>query len=135
MKNIEFGKRLSQLMAYKGISQTLLAQFCQTTQQTVSRWCNGQCEPDLQNIYTICAVLDESPNELFDYNEEEANYFVQRAIEKIVTHGKEYQKEQTQLEKELQKQGRLEQLDDEVEKLVQKHLEKFYQKYNFRKGK
>ena len=128
MENIEFGTKLTRLMESKGISQTLLAKFCRTTQQTVSRWCKGQCEPDINNIYIICAVLDETPNELFEYDEAEARSFVKKAVEQIVGHSKEFQKEQALIEKELLKQGKAELIEERCEELFQEYLRRFYSK-------
>lgn len=65
----KIGEKLNYYISLKGWSQQQLADKLGTTQQSVSRWINGQTEPTLDNILLACYFLDEDPNELIGYND------------------------------------------------------------------
>lgn len=65
----KFSENLKNLLKENDISQGKLAANLGTTQQTVSRWVNGECEPDIDGIVKICLCLDTDPNELLGYSE------------------------------------------------------------------
>jgi len=45
-----------------------LAKELQTTQATVSRWCSGANQPDLETLLQICQILDTTPNEILGWD-------------------------------------------------------------------
>ena len=45
MKILNFSENLRTALAVREITQQELANYLQTTQQTVSRWVNGTCDP------------------------------------------------------------------------------------------
>lgn len=65
----KFSENLKILLKGNNISQGKLAANLGTTQQTVSRWVNGECEPDIETILNICLCLDTDPNELLGFSE------------------------------------------------------------------
>lgn len=132
MKNNDFGEQLTRAMKEKGVSQTLLAKFCRTTQQTVSRWCKGICEPDYYNLCIICAVLDETPTSLIGYREENAGYAVRLMLQDIVGRSKEFQKAQYKLNQELDKKGaNLGEMQEADDELLEEYIRHFCKEYGF----
>ncbi len=69
MKILNFSENLRTALAVHKITQQELANYLGTTQQTVSRWVNGECEPDLTLLLEICLYLDETPNELLGFDD------------------------------------------------------------------
>lgn len=65
----KFGEKLNYYLTLKDWSQQRLADNLGTTQQSVSRWVNGQTEPELDDILLICYLLDEDPNEFLGFND------------------------------------------------------------------
>lgn len=56
-----FKNALRYLLIEKDFSQKKLAVLLNTTQQTVSRWCNGLCEPNYFTLCEICNIFDVTP--------------------------------------------------------------------------
>ena len=65
----KFAENLRRALNVTKISQQRLANYLGTTQQTVSRWVNGECEPDFYMLMEICLLLDETPNEILGFDE------------------------------------------------------------------
>lgn len=85
-----FAKNLCEAMREKGITQTGLAEILNTTQQTISRWCKGICEPDYDTLILICGLLGENPNDLLGYDEIKAKSYAVNYIIDKVAESKEY---------------------------------------------
>ena len=66
------GTGLAQAMKNKGFSQAQLAELLHVKQTTISRWVSGEREPNYKMLLLLCAYLEESPNELLNYNEKNA---------------------------------------------------------------
>lgn len=66
-----FGEMLRVTMRENNVTQEMLAKYLYTTQQTVSRWCKGICEPDLITLMRICAYFGTTPDEMLSYSETE----------------------------------------------------------------
>ncbi len=71
----KLGEKLNYYLSLKGWSQQHLANKLGTTQQSVSRWVNGQTEPELDDLLLICYLLDEDPNEFLGFNDISADEF------------------------------------------------------------
>ncbi len=69
LKLNKLGEKLNYYLSLKGWSQQRLADKLGTTQQSISRWVNGQTEPELDDLLLICYLLDEDPNEFLGYND------------------------------------------------------------------
>ena len=69
MKLSKFAENLRKALNINKISQQKLANNLGTTQATVSRWVNGECEPELSMLIEICLLLDETPNELLGFED------------------------------------------------------------------
>ncbi len=63
------GEKLNYYLSLKGWSQQQLADKLGTTQQSISRWINGQTEPEPDDLLLACYFLEEVPNELLGYND------------------------------------------------------------------
>ena len=70
---LKFKDNLKLSMKGNNVTQTQLAKYLKTTQQTVSRWLNGQNEPDLETLLLICLFLNETPNSLLGFDETNLN--------------------------------------------------------------
>lgn len=85
-----FAKNLYEAMKARGITQGALADILSTTQQTISRWCKGICEPDYDTLILICGLLGESPDDLLEYEEQSAKKYISAVIIENVAETKEY---------------------------------------------
>lgn len=65
----KLGEKISYYLNINRWSQQDLADKLKTTQQSVSRWVNGQTEPELDDILLICYWLGEDPNEFLGFND------------------------------------------------------------------
>ncbi len=65
------GEMLRIAMRENNVTQEMLAKYLYTTQQTVSRWCKGICEPDLVTLMRICSYFGTTPDEMLSYSETE----------------------------------------------------------------
>ncbi len=66
----QIGKNIKIARKYKGLTQKEMAQTFFMTQQQYSRFENGVFELNYKQILDICALLDLTPNEVFDINDE-----------------------------------------------------------------
>ena len=64
----DFQNALRYLLIANGITQKKLAELLNTTQQTVSRWCKGMCEPNYATLCEICNIFDVTPCFFFLYD-------------------------------------------------------------------
>lgn len=71
----KLGEKLNYYLSLKGWSQQRLADKLGTTQQSISRWVNGQTEPELDDLLLICYLMDEDPNEFLGFNDISADEF------------------------------------------------------------
>lgn len=69
LKLNKLGEKLNYYLSLKGWSQKCLADKLGTTQQSISRWVNGQTEPELDDLLLISYLLDEDPNEFLGFND------------------------------------------------------------------
>ena len=69
MKNLQFSKNLRDALKNSKKTQQDLADYLGTTQATVSRWINGENEPDLATLIEICLYVDETPNDLLGFDD------------------------------------------------------------------
>ncbi len=65
----KFGEKLKYYLNVNGWSQKFFAEKLGTSQQTISRWINGECEPELDTLIIISYILNEDPNELLGYSD------------------------------------------------------------------
>lgn len=63
--DMEFGKRLKQLIKDAGLSQKELSAKINVDDQTMSRWVRGKNTPNAVDIYKICRILHINESELF----------------------------------------------------------------------
>ncbi len=73
----KLGEKLNYYLTLKGWSQQNLADKLGTTQQSISRWVNGQTEPELDDLLLACYLLDEDPNEFLGFNDISPNEFAE----------------------------------------------------------
>ena len=61
----KIGKNLKEARKFKGLTQKEVAIILNMTQQQYSRFENGIFELNYDQILTLCALYDITPNELF----------------------------------------------------------------------
>lgn len=121
-----FARRLSESMASKGITQTAMAKFLDTTQQTVSRWCKGACEPDYDTLVLLCGLLDETPDELLAFDENDSKRYVALVMRDVVGNDKEFKRRQREIADKVVKR---EITDAEGARLDKELFDTFYAEY------
>lgn len=67
----DFGLTLLKYRKAHEFSQQEMANLLNVHKNTYMRWENGNCAPAIMLIPHICRKLGMSPNELFQYSEEE----------------------------------------------------------------
>ena len=72
MKDV-FTTRLKKSITESGLTQRMLATLIGTTEQSVSRWANGNRTPNADMLYRMCKALDVSADYLLGLSEERAN--------------------------------------------------------------
>ena len=65
MDQIKIGKFISTKRKEKNITQSELAEKLNITDRAISKWENGICLPDANNIIELCKILDITVNDLF----------------------------------------------------------------------
>ncbi len=63
---IAFGSRLKEIRKEKGFSQNQVAEELYVSRQSVSKWENGFCYPELENFYHLCKLYDKNSEELLN---------------------------------------------------------------------
>lgn len=122
----KFSKTLYEAMKEKGITQSNLADILNTTQQTVSRWCKGMCEPDYDTLILLCGILDETPNDFLDYDGNFAEQYAIYLLIDNVADTKEYRSFSRQLADKVIKR---EITVEEKARLEKEKLNELYRKY------
>lgn len=64
-----FATNLKKAIKDKGFSQRKLADLLNVTQATISYYCTGTLEPNLQTLIKLCRILETTPNDLLDFHE------------------------------------------------------------------
>ena len=72
MKDI-FTTRLKKSITERGLTQRMLATLIGTTEQSLSRWANGNRTPNADMLYRMCKALDVSADYLLGLSEERAS--------------------------------------------------------------
>lgn len=72
MKDV-FTTRLKQSITERGLTQRMLATLIGTTEQSVSRWANGNRTPNADMLYRMCKALDVSADYLLGLSNEKVN--------------------------------------------------------------
>ncbi len=65
MDQIKIGRFISSRRKEKNITQSELAEKLNITDRAISKWENGVCLPDANNMPELCKILDISINDLF----------------------------------------------------------------------
>ena len=65
MDQIKIGKFISLKRNEKNITQSELAEKLNITDRAISKWENGVCLPDANNMPDLCKILDITINDLF----------------------------------------------------------------------
>ena len=65
MDQIKIGRFISSRRNEKNITQSELAEKLNITDRAISKWENGVCLPDANNMPELCKILDISINDLF----------------------------------------------------------------------
>ncbi len=65
MDQIKIGKFISLKRKEKNITQSELAEKLNITDRAISKWENGVCLPDANNMPDLCKILDITINDLF----------------------------------------------------------------------
>ena len=73
MKKDVFTDRLKQSINERGLTQRMLATLIGTTEQSVSRWANGNRTPNADMLYRMCKALDVSADYLLGLSNEKVN--------------------------------------------------------------
>lgn len=55
---IETGKRIDAVMRANGVSTRKLARAINVTEQSVSKWRNGRCLLDIENLFIFCRMFE-----------------------------------------------------------------------------
>ena len=65
MDQIKIGKFIQERRKKKKLTQSELAEKLNVTDRAISKWENGVCLPDVNNIQELCKLLEISINDLF----------------------------------------------------------------------
>lgn len=68
--SIRIGEKIKALRKESNISQNVLAEHIGVSYQSVSKWENGICMPDISVLPLLAAFFDITIDELLDYNKE-----------------------------------------------------------------
>lgn len=66
---MNFGKRLQEILIWKGITQTKFAEMIGVKKTSVTDWIKNRSCPNLKLFVKICVVLDETPNYFLDFRD------------------------------------------------------------------
>lgn len=126
-----FAKRLVKCLEDKGISQKVFAKLMRTTQQTVSRWCKGICEPEFNDLMLMCAYFEETPEYMLGIDVLPIKQYLYDILRDIAGNDKNYQKEQMKLNDKYMKGKSVIALEEmqELEKEQQELFDRYFVKY------
>lgn len=65
---MNIGKYIKELRTEHNLTQSMLAQKLNTTQDTISLWELGKSYPDIQNLVKLCNLFGVTPNEMLDFD-------------------------------------------------------------------
>lgn len=71
-----FSGRFQYLKNTNGLTQTEIANKLNTTQQTIGRWLNGNCEPDINSLIVLADLFGCSVDYLLGRENEEGAIYV-----------------------------------------------------------
>ena len=124
------GTGLAQAMKNKGFSQAQLAELLHVKQTTISRWVSGEREPNYKLLLLLCAYLEESPNELLNYNEKNARAEAADALLEAIFKSETFAARREEAVSQWKKEGKTEQeIDAGVEKMLREEYAVFCKKY------
>lgn len=124
------GAGLAQAMKNKGYTQAQLAELLHVKQTTVSRWISGEREPNYKTLLLLCAYLNESPNELLDYDEKDIRAYATETLFKSILKSEAFITKQEEAVSQWKKEGKTEQeINEGIEKMLQEEYEVFCKKY------
>ena len=127
MKNkAVFKDRLIEAIKSKGLTQAKLGELMSVNQTTISRWLNGKREPDYQSLIMLCGFLDESPNSLLGYDEEETHSLACEALKNAIINDIDFITVRNQIIGSLKYQGAS---DDVINAEIEKHFNKTFDLY------
>ena len=63
----DFGKRLYNVLIWKGITQTKFAKLINVNKTAVTQWIQGKTYPKLEKFCKICKILNITPNYFLGY--------------------------------------------------------------------
>lgn len=63
---------LKELLKLKKITQSAIAKQMNVSQQLVSFWCTGKCQPNITQLRPLCRILKVDINTLIDCFDENA---------------------------------------------------------------
>ena len=117
-------------MKNKGFSQAQLAELLHVKQTTISRWVSGEREPNYKMFLLLCAYLEESPNELLNYNEKNARAEAADALLEAIFKSETFATRREEAVSQWKKEGKTEQeIDAGVEKMLREEYAVFCKKY------
>ena len=122
--------KLAQAIKNKGYTQTQLAELLHVKQTTISRWVSGEREPNYKMLLLLCAYLEESPNELLDYDEKNVRAEAADALLEAIFKSKTFAARREEAVSQWKKEGKTEQeIDAGVEKTLREEYAVFCKKY------
>ena len=65
MDQIKIGKFIQERRKKKKLTQSELAEKLNVTDRAISKWENGVCLPDVNNVQELCKLLEITINDLF----------------------------------------------------------------------
>lgn len=113
--NETFGQRLSRLRKEKGLTQEDIASRITISPQAVSKWENGNSEPDLDTLNKLADILNCSVDSLLGREEQVE---VEEEVKETPKDSPKEEKGQKELEKEL---------EERASEVVEKHI--FYRRH------
>ena len=133
MKNTAvFKDRLMEAIKSKGLTQSKLGELMNVNQTTISRWLNGKREPDYQSLIMLCGFLDESPNSLLGYDEEDTHKLAFETLKNAILTDIDFITVRNHMIAGLKNQGASDEvINAEIEKYFNGLLASYCQRYNF----
>ena len=129
---VVFRERFAEAMRAKGLTQAMLGRLMNVNQTTISRWLNGKREPDYNLLMLLCAILDETPNFLLGYDEEEAHKNALIAVKQAIFSDSEFQNLKLLTEKKGREEGKTDkEIEMETKQIFEDKFSEYCKKYRF----
>lgn len=97
------GYNIQMLRKMKGFSQTYIARILNKSQNAVSSWELGYTSPSVDDLLSLCAILEVTPNQILGFeNCPELDEYIKKT-ENLATKVKELKKQKRELERQIQK--------------------------------